>query len=197
MGINMGDDLLGAHPSNPKGHFEDKEFVLFNDYLVGKWDEPNLVLPEMEGFARVKYQKMISDRDKKRNIWGVKDPRLCITARYFLDLLYDPIIVETVRNDEAVEQSLMRREGWGPGNAERVRGIYNSEKEETLQMAKELEIPTHTISYEYMLDHPRVGVGQLWDFVYGDFPPNDNVKDKDKWLVDLVEFIDPSLNHAE
>jgi len=34
LGVNMGDDLLGTHPSQPHGHWEDKEFYQLNQRIL-------------------------------------------------------------------------------------------------------------------------------------------------------------------
>src|SRR5687767_12826738 len=33
-GLFLGDDLIGAHPTNPYGHFEDRDFTRFHDALL-------------------------------------------------------------------------------------------------------------------------------------------------------------------
>lgn len=44
MGIHMGDRLLKSNSSNPKGHFENYEFVMMNEKIISsigaKWDNP-------------------------------------------------------------------------------------------------------------------------------------------------------------
>ncbi len=43
-GVNMGDNLLGRHWSNPLGHFEDMDFFRLNRKILrevgGGWDNP-------------------------------------------------------------------------------------------------------------------------------------------------------------
>lgn len=80
-GLHVGDELLGARPSNPYGHFEDREIIAFHDGLLRQigqnWqtasDFPPLLTPKDWRFM-VNY----GSRKAGYAAWGFKDPRVCL-----------------------------------------------------------------------------------------------------------------------
>ena len=80
-GLHVGDELLGARPSNPYGHFEDREIIAFHDGLLRNagqnWqtatDFPAVVTPRDWRFM-VTY----GSRKSAFRAWGFKDPRVCL-----------------------------------------------------------------------------------------------------------------------
>ena len=78
-GLHVGDELIGAGPTNPYGHFEDHEIVRLHDRLLADagmtWqvDEP---FTPVIGPARFRQMAGIVDRRQARHrVWGFKDPR--------------------------------------------------------------------------------------------------------------------------
>jgi len=78
----MGDHLLGENISNPKGHFENLEFIKLNEEQLqgygGSWKKP----PRISKLSLSEYQKnKIIEFIKKnqRPVWGLKDPRFMLT----------------------------------------------------------------------------------------------------------------------
>lgn len=116
--VHLGDRLLGAHASNPHGHYEDIEFIRLNDRLLheagGSWDNPP---PEKE-ICRVGYkhrkgiQHFIELKQYDHELWGWKDPRTVLTIRCFEPFLTAPHYVSVFRSPEEVAASLQRRDGW-------------------------------------------------------------------------------------
>lgn len=92
LGVNMGDNMKGPHPSNPSGHFEDMDFLLLNDEVVGNWKDPYTGDPTAEQMER--YKAHIRSRIGK-GFWGIKDPRLCITVKHFFHYMVESLGVKT------------------------------------------------------------------------------------------------------
>lgn len=111
------DQLLAAADDNPEGFWENKAIVACNDDLLeaagGAWDNPPAVLPHAVDdprFAEIVEPATaalagLAENDR----WGFKDPRLCLTAPFWIDLQPDLRFVLCVRNPLEVALSLKRR----------------------------------------------------------------------------------------
>lgn len=111
------ESLIEAADDNPEGFWENKAIVSCNDDLLeaagGSWDNPPEVLPQAVDDPRVGH---VAERAtaalaalSEHDHWGFKDPRLCLTAGYWLDLEPDLRFVVCVRHPLEVALSLKRR----------------------------------------------------------------------------------------
>jgi hypothetical protein len=111
LGVEMGG--TGSHPpENPKGQFEDNFFVALND-LMFNWKELEWSGVDYGAIADGPLQVLIRKREAEHTLWGVKDPRLCFTARYYLPRMQDPRIILVTRDINAATASLQKRNGPG------------------------------------------------------------------------------------
>jgi hypothetical protein len=111
------EELIDAAEDNPEGFWENKAIVACNDELLeatgGSWDNPPALPPQAVDDARVAHIAEpataaiagLSEHDH----WGFKDPRLCLTASYWLDLVPDLRFIICVRHPLEVALSLKRR----------------------------------------------------------------------------------------
>lgn len=192
-GVCMGEDMLGAHPSNPLGHYEDNEFLRLNDSLVGIWNTPTVLEPEDLGVPRIRYQRMIWEREDKYDIWGIKDPRLCITASYFLDFLSDPVVINTKRSSDSTISSLMKRDGWSYDQAREIFEVYKRNEKITLDLVEDIGIPIFPVYFEDLLDNPKSVISTILENIellnYAEFTSTlDSFVDQV-----LVPFVSPDL----
>jgi len=156
LGVSMGKEMLGAHPSNPGGHFEDKEFLMINDTVVGHWDNPRVEFGEKElEELRATYCPIVERRNFDARIWGMKDPRLCILLPVYLPLFNDPIILHIVRNYDASIQSLIKREKWGEEKARKVLDIYTEAKSSAIELVEREGVPIKTVHFENLVSSPE------------------------------------------
>ncbi|MFB5268409.1 sulfotransferase family protein [Paenibacillus enshidis] len=132
MGIPMGDNLLGPNPTNPKGHFENLDFVALNDKILGSvgaaWDRPPSrdrimasKLPENEVYSTLLKQA--------KPVYGLKDPRMVITFDYlkpFLEVLNNITYVFVWRPLDESIQSLAHRSNSDYATAQTILGPYNA-----------------------------------------------------------------------
>jgi Sulfotransferase family len=103
-GLFVGDKLLGALPSNPYGHYEDREVLEFHREVMDAhgvgWqvDGPQLFTLGRKHWAHM--QDFAARRNAKHRIWGFKDPRVCfflgpwkhiMPAAKFVIVYRDPI----------------------------------------------------------------------------------------------------------
>src|SRR5215204_5245116 len=81
-GLFLGDELLEALPSNPYGHFEDKEIKRLHEGIFADnergWiiDEPFLPMIGQRRWQQM--QALIERRNSEHSLWGFKDPRACL-----------------------------------------------------------------------------------------------------------------------
>jgi hypothetical protein len=142
--VHMGDNLLGAMPSNIYGHFEDIDFIKFNDSILreagGSWDKP----PSRKKILEVgkKHKKQIESfiRSKQRGpFWGWKDPRTVLTIECYLPYLENPHFIACFRNPIEVAESLHKRDGKPINEGIKLANIYNKRLLEFLAKWVEIE----------------------------------------------------------
>ena len=115
LGVHIGDELLGAHPSQPYGHWENVHFYRLNMDILkaagGSWVNPpsdgaiKAVKPQFKG------RMLRTIQAAKKDLWGWKDPRTCLTIPLYLPHLEDPRFVLVYRETGAIVNSLLKRSG--------------------------------------------------------------------------------------
>lgn len=112
-GLFLGYDLLEALPSNPYGHFEDREVVfLHQDILYDNdltWLVAEPLLPVVGEAAWTKMRGMIERRNAEHALWGFKDPRACLFLMPWKYLLPDMKVLLVYRHFSESTYSLGRR----------------------------------------------------------------------------------------
>lgn len=109
-------NVWGPNPSNPKGHFEDKEFVALHAKAIRK------AVPKSKGWQVEKFQPLYFDRDyllkaenivarrsQKYDMWGWKDPRTVLLMESWKNIIPDMKVVAIWRTGHEVVQSLINR----------------------------------------------------------------------------------------
>jgi hypothetical protein len=110
-------ELVEAAEDNPEGFWENRAITDCNDELLeatgGAWDNPPVLPPLAADDSRVAHLAEASAtalaalREHER--WGFKDPRVCLTAAYWLDLEPALRFIICVRHPIEVALSLKRR----------------------------------------------------------------------------------------
>jgi hypothetical protein len=112
-GIDVGSDLLGADEGNPRGHFEDRDFVRLHEEMLGATGETWLtgtpgrssdVRPDLVARA----QALVAARSEIDQ-WGWKDPRTLLFLDLWDALLPEPRYLFVYRHPVDVVLSLARR----------------------------------------------------------------------------------------
>jgi len=113
-GVHVGERLMEANWSNPRGHFEDMDFVDLQRAALERlglhrdgWVESDLpALPEdiIESARALVERKRKTDRP-----WGWKDPRTIVFLQLWLELLPDAKLILLYRAPWEVIDSLYRR----------------------------------------------------------------------------------------
>jgi hypothetical protein len=112
-GIDVGSDLLGADEGNPRGHFEDRDFVRLHEemlvttgetWLTGTPGRSSDVRPDLVARA----QSLVAARSEIDQ-WGWKDPRTLLFLDLWDELLPEPRYLFVYRHPVDVVLSLSRR----------------------------------------------------------------------------------------
>jgi GT2 family glycosyltransferase len=139
-GLYLGpkNELMPPQADNPDGFWEHLGFVALNDELLnelgGAWDLPpnaneNFKQPRLEPL-RLKARLLIEGFESP-SIWGWKDPRNCLTLRFWQDLLPGLKTLIIVRNPLEVAHSMRERNGTSYSLGLRLWEIYNRRLIET------------------------------------------------------------------
>ena len=112
-GLHLGDDLIGVNPSNPYGHFEDRDFVRLHDALLDDggrtWHVDEPFTPSIS-LARWNQMASLADRRRVRHrLWGFKDPRSCFFLAAWRYLIPDMRTLIVFRDPRECAFSLERR----------------------------------------------------------------------------------------
>lgn len=153
LGVHIGDRLLGAHPSQPRGHWENIDFYELNMAILkaarGDWQNPPCP-KALQGLAprfASRIQQTIAQAAHGHPLWGWKDPRTCLTLPLYLPHLepHSPRFLLVTRDPEAIYESLRRRSG---GTLEKWRKLHNVY---TMSLADAMvNRPYLTISYDHL-----------------------------------------------
>jgi O-antigen biosynthesis protein len=112
-GINVGERLIGATPANPKGHFENWDFVDFHVNVLhsqGLSSEGWVLQEEVLVSQQLREQaKLIIEKNSTSPLWGWKDPRTTLFLNFWQELLPQAYFVFTYRAPWEVIDSLYRR----------------------------------------------------------------------------------------
>lgn len=113
-GLFVGDELLGAMPSNPYGHFEDVEVLRIHQEILTphgadwQWDA---AFPHYIGEDHWRAMVQLA---RRRNLahtdWGFKDPRVCLLLGAWKYVLPDAKVVVVYRDPGESVRSLEQRQ---------------------------------------------------------------------------------------
>jgi hypothetical protein len=129
----MGSQFIKTDELNPKGYYEDIEFVNLNKYLLklagGDWYN---IPPEWKILELAKNERpmqlikeLVDRRTKKYDRWGFKDPRTCLTIRLYLPYLPEHYLYASFRSPRDIAASLKRCHGKPLGGSLRLAKEYN------------------------------------------------------------------------
>jgi O-antigen biosynthesis protein len=112
-GINIGTRLIGITPANPKGHFENWDFVDFHVDVLdsqGLSSEGWVLQKEISISQQLRNEaKLIIERNSTSPLWGWKDPRTTLCLNFWQELLPQAYFIFTYRAPWEVADSLYRR----------------------------------------------------------------------------------------
>ncbi|HSE84298.1 MAG TPA: sulfotransferase domain-containing protein [Thermodesulfobacteriota bacterium] len=188
LGVDMG-NLRDATPENPKGLFEDKDFLslireifIAADPTLKEWNgavgwkppSPEAVLSQRDRYKE-KIKELISKRaaETKSSMWGWKVASTGMAVELFLPYLSNPHFVVVLRNPLDIAKSSVEytkgKERLNLIESLRVsnsyyQGIFNF-------LSVHPTLPTMFISFEDMVNNPTREAKKLADFLGVEFTP--------------------------
>jgi hypothetical protein len=166
LGVNMGDQLLGATSSNPYGHYEDAEFFELNNRIFTDlgvdWNRP----PTSETLGKVSAELKEEARaliTAKSGLWGMKEPKTCFTIRIFGDFLTNPYFIVITRKAEDIAKSLNVRNGMELTEGVALTDSYNQAISEYLGGLDSDRILR--LNYEELIDEPYKNIHKVVSFL--------------------------------
>ena len=121
LGIDMGQNLLPADKSNPRGYFEDVDFLQFQRTMLSEsclpndgghpdwgWTESEQLNKKIFKDFRPAASEMIASQSKNRKLWGWKDPRTTLLLDFWDSLLEDAKYIFVYRFPWDVADSMQR-----------------------------------------------------------------------------------------
>lgn len=193
LGVDMGTGhLQKGNEWNERGYYEDLRWQKLNKRITG--DRYGTNHPAAIGNGLVEaYQRLIEECEQSP-LWGVKDPRLCFTARFIWPMLREPRMVVVHRAPSASAESLMHhsRGNYGGKHAmtlEEAMSVRDTWQEAMNDTVFGFPGPKFIIRFEELLDQPRQVVEQLATFCFDGLSLMPDVK-AGQW------FIDPNLRHC-
>lgn len=189
MGINMGDMLLPPLADiNPKGFFEDFEFLNYHKEMYG--EIPTL----MDNVDQRKltnimpaYINMIRKKCTQPK-WGVKDPRMVFLIKDFSTKLINckMKVISTQRPINQSAKSMAKSIKTDYRNASEIIGRYEIARLDSLQWLAETGVETIIVKYEDLVGDPSKTVERLAAFC--------DISDEATISI-AAKTIDPSLWH--
>ena len=196
LGLVMGSSLFKGDEWNPKGYFEERQVVQFNDRLLAlydcRWDSPlppllerdqrwDACIDEAMNLVRVLFDEVPA--------WGFKDPRMCQLAPFwgqvFSRLGIKPRLMIVVRDPAEVVHSLARRDGI---SAERAAWLWMTHllgAMEYLDVADDIRF----FAFDHMLSQPATFLSDVAGWL--------NLKPASETIAHFArDFIAPALSHG-
>ena len=177
---------------NPKGFYENYDYRKLNDQLLNSsgYDAKSYIpqIPEIQtnDILSNKMKKIIEESNLLYSDWGWKDPRTCLTAFHWANVITSLglgnrlKVIFMARRASHVSRSLNKRNNL---SIDQGLELWKSYTERALRFCDETNFPTYYCSFEQLLDNPVSVCNSLFDFIGR------------SWDPEIVEkFIDPSIS---
>ena len=113
-GLFLGYDLLKPAFSNPHGHFEDTEILNLHRQIIvdnGRtWLVDRPFLPVISEYHWRRMEGIVRRRNAEHDLWGFKDPRVCLFMMVWKYLLPETKVLLVYRHFSDTTYSLGRRQ---------------------------------------------------------------------------------------
>ncbi|MGD7037389.1 sulfotransferase family protein [Methylotuvimicrobium buryatense] len=123
LGVDLGNQLMPPNFANPKGYFEDVDFVDINDQLLksikANYFSQSLIHQldplSIDAAMTTEAENLLNSKIAPNSILAIKDPRLCRLLWFWIPLFEKMDVcvkvVITSRNPLSIAQSLFARDG--------------------------------------------------------------------------------------
>lgn len=197
LGFSLGKNVLPPSIDNPRGNFENKAILNFNDSFFRKHHTDwHYTHPLAESWWKricldqdvQQLEKIIIDQfDNKVNIL-IKDPRISVLAplylRAFENLDITPQFIIAYRNPQAVISSLRRRNNFAELKSAELWLDHNMKAEYHTRT-----YPRFFVSYDALIADPIYHTRLLYKWLLPQKDLNGEIEER------VIKFIDQKLNH--
>ena len=152
-----------AFEGNPRGQFEDNDFVKIFDKGHGAWACPAWWQYSKETGQATK--DLVRKREYDHELWGLKTPQLCYTLMYLLNYLKDPVVISIYRDYEAMAASLAKRDGFPLPVAQHIQSLYYLLRGSAKLEVQSRDIPLLELWFEDVLNFPDITVDEIVAFI--------------------------------
>jgi len=201
LGVDMGEGhFQPADKNNQAGYHEDLRWQEVTKRITGGRYYHNAYQPEeISADDVVEYELLAWQTQARRIIWGVKSPRMALTAHWIWPYLEDCRIVVVHRPREQSIASLQRHSHLGYAEqyrltADRAAAIIDRHLAAVGRRLTEFRGPVLHVSYSALTAHPAWQLSRLVAFVFAGI---EHLAPDDDRFQDVVDWIDPALNHHE
>lgn len=198
LGIELGSDIISPSRNNPRGYFENKKIRDVNEKILAtldsSWEDPSQLPDNWWKYKKIKaYEekviRIIQEDFKSKNIFGIKDPRLCILLPLWLEVIKEvniiPYFIFSIRNPLEIAESLKKRNDFPQKKSILLWFKYTLEAELFSR-----GFPRVFIEYKKLLESPEETIKKISETLGVEFPRSySNVKNV------VNKFIDPNLRH--
>jgi hypothetical protein len=113
-GLHLGDQLIGSSVGNENGHFEDSDFhdlheEIFRANRISYGGLKGISQLNVSDHQRARIKRLIDRNNGLHTTWGFKDPRTCLFANMYENLIDCPTYLIVYRGANEVVDSLLRR----------------------------------------------------------------------------------------
>lgn len=192
LGIHMGDSLLKPSSTNPKGYFENVDFVYLNDKILhtvgAAWDNP----PKREELRRSidLSSDILSFLNKHiKPLWGLKDPRMVLTFDIWkpcLNQLEDITYIFTWRPIQESVASLVNRNKFEEQTAASILTRYHENLLYYRNLLEQENKDIIDVHFDKLLESPEKFVKEI-NYRIGNKHHNN--------LDEVKNFLDKKLKH--
>jgi len=198
-GLFLGYELLEALPSNPYGHFEDKEVVDLHHQILADNDLTWLVdqpfVPVVDERRWQQMRQLVERRNTEHRLWGFKDPRACLFLALWKYLLPNAKVLIVYRHFSGSTYSLARRHAALLFSGT-ISGFLHRRFWEEPDLALRMWLTHNEALLAFARTYPEDTLVVSMDMVQGGFPV---VKAINRWWgfeldeVATSEVIDPTI----
>ena len=198
LGFESGNNLLGPGIDNPKGYWEDRDILEFNDRCLQNistdWDDPSTLTPkELNKIKKNLMQigvNLLNEKLKKYPKYVFKNPRTLKLLPFWIDIINKTNVkvkfILIIRNPLSVAESLHKR-----NNISFQQGFYLW-LEYLINFCKSTKKNDETliVNYDYLLNNPEHELKKISQFV------NASINNENFNLI-KSKILDYDLRHSQ
>jgi hypothetical protein len=155
LGVFMGSEFDNSTSHNRSGYWEDLEFKNFHKKMESLSFSDN---------DRSDYEKLIKSRQDTFELWGLKDPLLCLFLDEFLNNLDDVKIIVCDRDQEKIAQSMCKVLGY-QDNYENLLKLVNFYVDSMNDKISKHKIPFLRVDHEALIQKTSETIHLICDFL--------------------------------